>query len=87
MDKTQTRPIAKYDTTADFPELPRVAGYMVQVESTTRPGLWRTCGEDYWEPIKDVTEAEAELNRMRNNFPHRNYRLIREVILTEVVHA
>lgn len=87
MTKTQAIPTPKYDVSADFPELPRVVGYKVQMESKLRPGLWRTCGDRYWESITDVTEAEAGLNRLRNANPDRSYRLIREVVITEVVHA
>jgi hypothetical protein len=70
-------------TDADIPGI-QIGNYRVQMESDT--GTWLTCGERYWEGM-DVVQAETFLNELRDTNPERNYRLIRDMVITEVVHA
>jgi hypothetical protein len=37
--------------------------------------------------FQDVTEAEALMNKLRDQNPNRTYRMTRKLVITEVVHA
>lgn len=75
---------ATTQTAAEIPAV-SIAGYFVEVQTLT--GVWRRCGEEYWKLITDVVDAETFLNQMRDTRPENVYRLVRQLVITEVVHA